>query len=279
MDITVSITTKNRYYNTLPMSLISVINQTLSPKEIILVDDNDQKDFYNMDMYKNLIKLMKLKGIKFSYYHGPSKGQVYAQQVALEHCTTDWLFKMDDDNILDNNVLEVLSSTVTENTGAVSGLIFGCDLDINRPADEEPPMFNRIEHIFSHFNIQMCGGQEKSIKQCEHLYSNYLFNTKIVDSYALEFSPAGHREDTVFTYNIFRKGYDLFVNPNCITYHINNKVGGNNVHGFNNVVKNEELFIKYLTEWNIVPGKITIIREKNQITVDLNGKKYFIYST
>lgn len=278
MKITVSLTTKNRYNTTLPLSLLSAINQTLVPYEIILVDDNNIKDFYNLDIFKCLIKLMKLKNIKFSYYHGPSKGQVYAQQIALEHCETDWLFKMDDDNILNPDVLEILYNTKTESTGAVSGLIFGCDLDKNRPPDEELPLYNKIEHVFSHFNIQMCGGQDKSVKKCEHLYSNYLFRTDIVDQYALEFSPAGHREDTVFTYEIQMKGYDLFVNPSAITYHVNNKVGGNNGQGFYNIVKNEELFLQKLTEWKIVPNKLEIIRRNKQIIASIYNNEYLIYS-
>jgi len=278
MKITVSITTKNRYYNTLSMSLLSVINQSLPPYEIILVDDNEVKDFYNIDMYKNFIKLMKLKNIKFSYYHGLNKGQVYAQQIALEHCKTDWLFKMDDDNILDFNVLEILSNTVNDKTGAVSGLIIGCDLDNNRPPDEDGPIYNKLEYIFSNFNIQMCRNQNDDIKKCEHLYSNYLFNTKIVESYPLEFSPSGHREDTVFTYEIFKKGYDLLVNPKSITYHLNNKSGGNNTHNFEKIVKNEELFIKRLEEWGIIPEKLKIIRENKKIIAYINNTQYLIYS-
>lgn len=277
MKITVSITTKNRYNSTLPLALMSVINQTLLPHEIILVDDNEKKEFYLFETFKTLLQLMKFKNIKFSYYHGQSKGQVYAQQIALEHCKTDWLFKMDDDNFLEPNVLEILSNSINDKTGAISGLIFCCEKDKTRISEEDYPFFNKIENIFSHFNIQMCGGQTKDIKQAEHLYSNYLFRTDIIDSYPLDFSPAGHREDTVFTYSIFKKGYELLVNPNAITYHIHNS-GGNKSHGFENVVKNEESFITKLHDWKIVPNKIQILREHNIIYALNNGKKYFIYS-
>lgn len=278
MKITVSITTKNRYLNTLSMSLLSVINQSLPPYEIILVDDNDVKEFYNLDMFKNIIKLMKLKNIKFSYYHGLKKGQVYAQQVALEHCSTNWLFKMDDDNILDHNVLEILSNSINDKTGAISGVIIGCDLDNHRDPDEDGPIYNKLENVFSNFNIQMCKNQDDTIKKCEHLYSNYLFDTRLVESYPLDFSPSGHREDTVFTHEIFRKGYDLLVNPKAITYHLNNKSGGNNIYNFDNIVKNEEMFIKKLENWNIIPGKLKIIRDKRNIIADIHGGKYLIYS-
>jgi glycosyltransferase involved in cell wall biosynthesis len=221
---------------------------------------------------------MKLKNVKFSYYHGPSKGQTFAQQIALEKCAAEFLLKIDDDNILESNVLETLYNTIikNDNIAAVSGLIFCCDTDKTRlPVETE--LYNKIENIFSHFNIQMCGGQTKEIKKCEHLYSNYLFRRKLVETYPLEFSPAGHREDTVFTHSLYRKGYDLFVNPNAITYHVHNS-GGNKSHNFDAVVKNEELFIKLLEEWNVVPDRLKIIRENNMVYAINNGNKFFIYS-
>lgn len=280
MKITVSITTRNRYYKTLSLSLTSILNQTLLPYEIILVDDNDKKEFYDIEIYKNILQLAKLKGVKFSYYHGLSKGQTYAQQLALLKCKTELLFKMDDDNILDSNVLETLYNTIIqdENIAAVSGLIFCCDTDKKRKPEETPPIYNKIENIFSYFNIQMCGGQSKEIKECEHLYSNYLFRKLLVDSYPLEFAPAGHREDTVFTYPLYRKGYKLLINPNCITYHIHNS-GGNKKHGFDDIVRNEELFLSKLEkEWNIIPDKLQIKREDNIIYAINNNTKYLIYS-
>jgi GT2 family glycosyltransferase len=278
MKITISLPTKNRYYSTLSMSLTSILNQTLLPYEIILIDDNEKKDFYNIEIYKNLISLMKLKNIKFSYYEGPLKGQTYAQQLALEKCNSELLFKMDDDNILESNVLETLYNTIKkdDNIAAVSDLIFCCDKDKKRQSEEDG-IYNKIENIFSHFNIQMCGGQSKEIKECQHLYSNYLFRTKYVDSYPLEFSPAGHREDTVFSYSLYNKGYKLLVNPNAITWHIHTS-GGNKKHGFESVVKNEELFIKLLEEWNIIPQKIQIKRKNNLIYCINNNKEFLIYS-
>jgi glycosyltransferase involved in cell wall biosynthesis len=48
MKISVSIPTKNRYYSTLSMSLTSILNQTLLPDEIILIDDNIKKEFFKI---------------------------------------------------------------------------------------------------------------------------------------------------------------------------------------------------------------------------------------
>lgn len=280
IPVTINLTTRGRYNTTLPICLNSIINSSVSPEEIILVDDNEKKEFFNIEISKIILSLMKLKNIKFSYYHGESKGQTIAANIALNHSKTPYIFKMDDDNILNSNVLETLYNTIIqdENIAAVSGLIFCCDLDKKRLPEENSQPYNKIENIFSHFNIQMCGGQSKEIKECEHLYSNYLFRRFLVESYPLEFAPAGHREDTVFTYPLYKQGYRLLVNPNCITYHIHNS-GGNKKHGFSDVVKNEELFLSKLEkEWNIIPNKLQIKREDNIIYAINNNGKYLIYS-
>jgi GT2 family glycosyltransferase len=278
IPVTVSLTTMDRYTSILPLSLLSIINQSYLPDTILIADDSKNKTFYQHDILRNLIKLCKLKNINIEYYHGESKGQVHAQNLLLNKCNTPYLFKMDDDNILESNVLETLYNTINgdDNIGAVSGLIFCCEQDINRQS-EENEVYNKIENIFSHFNIQMCGGQDKSIKNCQHLYSNYLFRKDIVNTYPVEFSPAGHREDTVFSHLLYRQGYYLKVNPNCITWHIHTS-GGNKKHGFHDVVKNEELFIGLLEEWGVLDENFKIIREKTMVYCMKNNERFFIYS-
>lgn len=278
LPISISLTTMDRYGTTLPMCLMSILNQSHLPHTVMVADDSVNKKFYEYDIIKNILKLFKLKGINFEYYHGKSMGQVHAQNILLNKCKTEFLFKIDDDNILESNVLNVLYNTIkqSDNIGAVSGLIFSSNLDINRKS-EESIVYNKIENIFSHFNIQMCGKQSNEIKECQHLYSNYLFRKNIVQSYPLEFSPAGHREDTVFSHEIYRKGYRLFVNPNCITWHIHTQ-GGNKKHNFDDVVKNEENFIKLMERWNIFDNDFKIIRDKNIVYTIKNGEKHLIYT-
>lgn len=276
MSLTVSITTRGRYYSTLSLCLTSVITQSLLPEEIILVDDNEKKDFYNIQIYKDILKLIKNKNIKFSYFYGQSKGQVFAQQIALDNCKTDFLYKMDDDNILEYNTLEILYNTIkdSENIAAVSGLIMS-DSDINRELKYESEVYNKIEDLYSSFNIQMCGNQTDKIKKVEHIYSNFLFRKKLVKTYALDFSPSGHREDTVFTYELFLKGYDLLINSRAIIWHINNSDGGNRLHTNNN--DNEIKFLNKLREWNVIPNKLKIEEDHDKIFTLRNNIKYLIY--
>jgi hypothetical protein len=125
---------------------------------------------------------------------------------------------------------------------------------IDQNVDDDNGVYNKIEDIYPTYNIQMCGNQDRKIKKVEHLYSNYLFKKSLVSNYPLDFSPASHREDTVFSYEIFRKGYDLLVDPNAIIWHLHSD-GGNRIYSKEKNKKNDELFVQKLILWGIVPQK------------------------
>ena len=65
--ITVTVATKNRYDSTLPLCLLSLASQTVLPYEVILIDDNEVKKFYDYPALRHILELFKLKNIKFSY--------------------------------------------------------------------------------------------------------------------------------------------------------------------------------------------------------------------
>jgi len=276
MDITVTLTTRNRYHTTLPFCLMSIFNQTLSPKRVILVDDNENKQFYNIPQFKDILFLFKQKNIEFYYFYGESKGQVFAQNIALEHTETELIFKMDDDNILENNVLETLYNNMKGDVGMISCLILTKD-DLERKLDYEDSVYNRIEDIYDKYNIQFIKNQDDRIKQVEHLHGSYLFRKDLIDSYPLEFSPSGHREDTVTSYQIFRKGYKLLVDPNVIIWHLKEKSGGNRLFNYETDTNNELKFIEKLKEWKIVPDRIEILENDKMVYVPKNGIKYLVY--
>jgi len=275
LPISVNLTTKGRYMTTLPLCLMSILNQTMLPSSIMIVDDNEQKDFYNYQIFKNIITLCKLKNINFQYYHGQSKGQVLAQQLLFQKTKEEWIFKIDDDNILETNVLELLSKNIDTNVGALSGLILSKkDFKSNRKIEYTSEIYNKVCDIYRYFNIQMCRNQDNSLKRVEHIYSNYLFRKELIDRYPLEFAPAGHREDTVTTHSIHRKGYKLFINPNAIIWHLNDTEGGNRNYDYNYNIKNEKLFLGKLNDWGI---HLNIKEDEKRVYEIRDGKDWLIY--
>lgn len=279
LPITINLTTRGRYNTTLPLCLMSIVNQTLIPYEVILVDDNIDKLFYSNPVFKEILRLFKIKNIKFSYFYGESRGQTYAQQIAFNNTKTPFILKLDDDNVLEPLVLEHLFNTINLNSkiGAVSGLVLGPQdyfREINHTSKE---IYNKLEDIYCGFNIQMCGLQDYTLKKVEHIYSNFLFKKELVEGYCTEFSPSGHREDTILTHEIYRKGYDLIIHPKSITHHLSSSEGGNKIYSSKHVLKNELLFIEKLKEWGIIPNKITLEEDENNVFIRKYNSKWLVY--
>ena len=62
--VTATISTKGRFFTTLPLVITSLCNQTLKPSRFIIYDDNDTfEDLRENEIYKNLFSLMNQVGI------------------------------------------------------------------------------------------------------------------------------------------------------------------------------------------------------------------------
>jgi hypothetical protein len=280
---TILLATCDRYETTLPLCLMSIFNQSHSPNRVVLVDDSKQKKFYDYQILKNILILFKEKGIEFDYFYGPCKGAVAALQIGLDNIENGWVLKTDDDNILSCDVLELFVKNIKPTIGAISGVIidkylsaFYKDKPDKRPIEEDG-FYNKIENIYAEFNIQMVHDQSDDIKKVQHIYSNYFFNREICENYSLELTPSSHREETIFTYNIFRKGYDLIIVPAAKIYHLggDNK-SGNRQWSQKHSRQNELFFIEKLKEWNIIPDKMEIIDDGEKMFVMKKGAKYLV---
>lgn len=126
----------------------------------------------------------------------------------------------------------------------------------------------------------MIKNQSDKIKPVEHIYSNYFFNIELGVKQTLELAPSCHREDTMFTHQIFRKGYDLIIIPQSVTYHLNyDDNTGDNRYSKENFNKNEFFFIEKLKEWDIVPKEIEIIELQDRYVTtvaEIGGEQAYI---
>lgn len=251
--ITVVLPTYQRYEGTLPLSLMSLFSQTHKPNRIILVDDSPEKKFYGYPVLRNIVSLLKGEGILFDYFHGPGKGMVPAIQMGLDDIEGGWVLKMDDDHILSPDVLEIFVSSIQEGVGCIGGILSGKgELPfLNPPSFDEKGIYNKIENIHLEPGIQMIEDQTREKKEVEHMYSNFFFDFKSSDRYPEELQPSGNREDTIFTHNIYRKGYKMLVDPSAKIYHLHTSLAD---YKFSKI-KNEIFFLEKMREWGIVPSK------------------------
>ena len=223
IKVTASISTKDRYYTTLPMCLSAIANQTYKPEKILLFDDGEQKDLREDPIYSNLFSLLFIKGIELQVVFGERKGQIRNHQKTLEIADTEWIWRLDDDNIPEPDVLEKLISCIDDKVGAIAG----CVLDPKNKIESVPIDIpnNTIDTIENMPNIQWFS--DKGIRKVEHLYSSFLFRKEAAKhGYCLNLSIAGHREETIFTHEMFLNGWDLLVNYDAITWHLRFSEGG-----------------------------------------------------
>lgn len=211
-----SISTRGRYDTTLPLAIQSVIMQTKKVDKLVIFDDNDNpKDLRENQMYQYLFHMLDVKQIPWEFIFAERKGQHYNHQRANK-MGFDWVWRLDDDTIAEPDTLEKLFAHIGPSVGAIGGAIL------------TPPLYNhatptgKIENIDKEANIQW--NPIVKTAHVDHLHCSFLYRAGIQD-YDLTLSRVAHREETLFTYGLKQKGYDILVTP-AITWHLRNNSGG-----------------------------------------------------
>jgi GT2 family glycosyltransferase len=223
MQILCSVATRGRYHTTLPLVLNAIINQTRLPDKLVIFDDNDEpKDMRKEMLYQYFFKMLDIKGVKWEWLFAQKKGQHHIHQMA-NTMGYDWVWRVDDDAVPEPNVLERLFSYANElsNAGMKVGAVGGSIL--TPPIMDTTISLGDIDKIDSEPNIQW--GIINQTKEVMHLHCSFLYKAGVYD-YNLGLSRVAHREETLFTYGLYQKGYKLLTVPNAVTWHLKNSQGG-----------------------------------------------------
>ena len=213
-----SVATRGRYFTTLPLVLNAIINQTKSPDKLIVFDDNDEpQDMRKEFIYQCFFQMLEHKGIEWEWQYADKKGQHHIHQRA-NMMGYDWIWRVDDDAVPEPNVLETLYSHIGEFVGAVGGSVLTPPYLPNTGS-----VTGTIDQINNEPNIQW--GKIERVKQVEHLHCTFLYRAGVHD-YNTGLSRVAHREETLFTYGLHRKGYQVLAVPNAVTWHMKNPQGG-----------------------------------------------------
>jgi len=232
-NILCSISTKGRYDTTLPLAMMSVINQTLKPDKLVIFDDNDNPiDVREQQVYLYIFQMLDQKGIQWEWLFAEKKGQHYNHQRANK-MGYNWVWRMDDDTVAESNTLKVLYSYVADDVGAIGGSV------LTPPLAGEVTATGKIKDIYYENNLQWYYIKEE--KEVDHLHCSFLYRAGIVD-YHLGLSKVAHREETLFTYALKQRGYKNLIVPNAVTWHLKNKKGGIRDGHHEMFVHDEEIF-------------------------------------
>lgn len=252
--ITVGIPTKNRY-DCLSHTLLSIAFQTLKPIEVIIVDDSDNPiDLRNIPVYGYIFELFNNYNIQWQVIFGQKKGQHHSHQRIQEIAMGDFIFRIDDDEVAENNCLERLASVMHENVGAVGPMVL-------MPKSGHDPLPHGIRNRIDNLSIpNMQWFRFSGVHDADHLYSCFLYR-KGVANYELSLSPVAHREETIFSYRIKMAGYKLKV-CDALVWHFRQESGGIRSHQNMKFYEDDEkTFQGLLNSWNIktVDKKIIVL--------------------
>jgi GT2 family glycosyltransferase/ADP-heptose:LPS heptosyltransferase len=254
MDVTCVVSTKDRYDTTLAHCMLAVVQQTVKPKYFILFDDStNARDIRPDPVFSHIISLFNFYKIDFYVEYGAKRGQVANHIRSCQIAKTKWIWRLDDDNVPEHNVLERLSAHLADDVGAVGGLV----IDSNKIDFIPQTASNAIEDIYISQNEQWYLPFEKKVKEVDHLYSSFIYNKDIAE-YNEELSPIGHREETMLTYEMKRKGYKVLFDNSVCTWHFCSPTGGirsNEREHNNNAVHDEQVFTQKMFSWNVKPAQ------------------------
>ena len=216
-NVLCSVATRGRYLTTLPLTLNAIINQTWKVDKIVIFDDNDEpQDMRKELVYHYFFQMLDIKDIAWEWVYADKKGQHYSHQKA-NTMGYEWVWRVDDDAIPEPNVLQSLMMYTGPKIGAIGGSV------LTPPMIEANSATGIIEAIDSEPNIQW--GYIKEPKFVQHLHCTFLYRAGVYD-YNLGLSRVAHREETLFTYGLYQKGYGIVVVPNAVTWHLKNPNGG-----------------------------------------------------
>lgn len=257
--VTATVCTRGRYDTTFPLCLMGIAMQDRPPDELIIYDDNPQdkrRDLREDPTYQCIFMLLTHKGIAWRVVFGTGEGQVKNHQHAYENASHPWIWRLDDDDVPESNVLSGLLSAVNSNTAAVGGRIpFVRDtVRVNKLAS------NKIEDIFIGINEQwfVPSVTDVDVKKVDHLNSSFIYRRAATSGYPKYLSRIGHREETILTYEMTRAGWDVLYNSNVITWHFHNPSGGiRDDSRYEMWQKDEEKFRELLREWGVIPVAVT----------------------
>ena len=248
--VTAYISTKDRYNTTLPLAITGVASQTYKPDELILIDDGDQKDLRNDSVYSSLFKMMDELGIKWKVLFGQKKGQVANHQMMLT-AENNYIWRVDDDNFPEANVLEVLMEKMLsdEKIGAIGSrsLVPGETVNYKDAS-------SKISDLYSKPNLQW--SKFPGFEEVDHLHNTFLFRKSAGShGYHQGLSPVGHREETIFTFKMKLSGWKLMVCGDVVTWHFRQQSGGIRSFQDQSMWDNDEkLFQQWMRQQNTNPN-------------------------
>ncbi len=262
--VTIGIPTKDRLVE-LTILLQSLLEQTYTNFDIILIDDWKRLD---NPTFNALVKLLESSGHKVTIIKGERRGPHIAGQKILDNAETEFILRLDDDVTIRPTCIEELVKVISsdEKIGAVGLILLNPHEDISKQflpkmSEEEITRIGKVfwegDNLHLYGALQLYIHSDDKPKEVEHMYSGFMYRKSAgikAGGYPKDLSVVGHREETDFTYRIFRAGYKEFVVPTARGFHFHPMSGGiretdGKMLEKENWDRDEETFMRKMNEW------------------------------
>ncbi len=243
--VTCVICTKDRYFSSLCLTLQAILQQTVKPDYLIIYDDSSKKqDLLIEPIYINIFEMLELLGIKWKIIQTNEVGQVVNHQRAFKESLTDNIWRVDDDVIPEANCLYKLRLEMAKGFKIIAPIV----KTLHLPEFDYKSASSLIKDIDTAPNCQLAVFPSEMyplVDNIEHLHCTFLYNRTELEGFDVGLSKVGHREETIFTYSAFKKGFKLaIVDSLCI--HLKQNTGGIREGDKALFEHDEEIFRNYL---------------------------------
>lgn len=239
-----------RYFTTLPFTVQSILNQSVMPVRILIICDKEQNvDFKTNLMFHYLFALATLKGVTVDIaFSGGGKGVVHCYNEALKMIQTPIVWRMDDDEIAEYNCLEQMIKCMAMDTsiGAVGPSVYVPGQMICPKPDYITGTLAQVKNFPS---VQWF--TDVKYNAVEQLHSTFLFRMDVATPYPYPMSLMSFREETVFSYQIFKKNMKLMVAPQAVVWHFRQPGGARDGTAEQNQKEDEAKFTEWSKQFNV----------------------------
>ena len=294
LRVTVGIPTKDRGIE-LAILLQSLTVQTYQDFDVLINDDGLSGIVNNNSTIQGLLNLLRQQGHNVTIMKGQTLGPHIAGQAILDNAKTELILRVDDDVALEPECLEnLIKPFIKDNerkVAAVGLTLLNPHEDLNKQQMDMESFKRQYEQglgkVFWMNETQLFLSGMLSINklpiedeiEVEHLYSGFMYRKSIakeIGGYPLNLSKVGHREETIFTYSMFKAGYKLYVHPRAISYHYHPMQGGiretaGQMHKEELWKHDEELFIDWIKK--ALPNPYEKKVETKILTDDSNNEE------
>lgn len=147
--------------------LLSVVNQTYSNLEIILVDDGSP------DNCGDICDEWAKKDARIKVFHQENQGVTVARKIGVEKSSGDWICFVDSDDELPENSLQILLNAITEDT--IDIIIGSVQYTHKWPYKKRHSEITGLDFVKLLLKNKVHGGP------CARLFKKNLFNKKTFD--------------------------------------------------------------------------------------------------